>query len=187
MAGDEGSRLRTRAGTGAMFATTIALVAVVGASLVRFPFGNSLASEPATRTRAVSSTTLVGNIASPPPATSAPAPAPTHDIEIVTRPPGARVEITPVDGAIPTITGRSPLNASVGEGRIDIRLTLDGHETRTEHVEVTRNRRFKWWLDPEGPRHRKVTQFKTGAPVEVILTTDGAGGRAGEHRRDLIK
>lgn len=187
MAGDEGSRLRTRARTGAMFATTIALVAVVGASLVRFPFGDSLASESAGRARVVSSATLAGNIASdpapsdpaPPSATPSPtrtpSPTPTHEVKIVTRPARARVEVTPVDGATPPITGTSPLTATVDEGPVDIRVALDGHETRTRRIEVTRDRRFTWWLDPEGLLHRKVTQFKTGAaPKQVVFSPDGS-------------
>jgi YVTN family beta-propeller protein len=161
-----------------MFATTIALVAVVGASLVRFPFGSSSASEPGAGAAAVSSATLAGNTASEPASpAAAPGPSPepsTHEIEIVTRPEGARVELTPVAGTAPGITGTSPLTATISEGTVDVRVSLDGHETRTQRVDVTRDRRFKWWLDPEGTLHHKVTQFKTGAaPEQVTFNPQG--------------
>jgi len=179
MAGTEGSGLRRSAEAGAMFATTIALVAVVGASLVRFPFGSSSASEPGAGAAAVSSATLAGNTASEsasPAAAASPSPAPpsTHEIEVVTRPEGARVELTPVDGTAPSITGMSPLIATISEGSVDVRVSLDGHETRAQRVDVIRDRRFKWWLDPEGALHHKVTQFKTGAaPEQVTFNPQG--------------
>lgn len=202
MAGDEAARLRPRAGTGAMLATTIALVAVVGVSLVRFPFGSSHATEPAERPRAVASATLAGSIHSE--TVPSAAPVSTHEVEIVTRPAGARVQIASVDGTGAHITGSSPLTATVDAGPIDVRVTVHGHETRTQRITVTRDRRVTWWLEPEGSLHRKVTQFKTGAPPkQVAFHPDGTqvwvgletgdlldaivGGRAGEHRSDLIK
>lgn len=148
MAGDGAARLRPRAGAGAILATTIALVAVVGVSLVRFPFGSSHATEPAERPRTVASATLAGSIRSE--AAPSPTPVSTHEIEIVTRPAGARVEITAVAGTGPHITGRSPLTATVDEGAIDVRVTVDGHETRTQRITVAQDRRVKWWLGPDG-------------------------------------
>ena len=176
MAGDHRSRLQQGAGTGALlFATTIALVAVVGASLVRFPFGASAASElaaaePSARPTEVSSATLTGSTRSVMPS---PSPTATHALRIATRPRGARVEITQAGSQRVVARGTAPFTARVPEGRVEVRTTLDGHEPRRERLTVTGDRRHTWWLSPRGQLHDKVTQFATGrAPAQVTFSPD---------------
>ncbi len=100
-----------------------------------------------------------------------PTPAPEHRIRIVTRPRGADVEIA-ANGA-ETITGTAPMSVEVPEGRLDVTLTHPDRGVLHRQVTVTRDRRFRWWLDPEGQLHHKVAQFKTGpAPKQVAFSPD---------------
>ncbi|MBW3603588.1 MAG: YncE family protein [Actinobacteria bacterium] len=65
------------------------------------------------------------------------------------------------------------MTAEVPEGTVDVTLTHPDRGVLYRRVTVRRNRRFRWWLDPDGQLHHKVAQFKTGsAPKQVAFTPD---------------
>lgn len=165
--GDRRSQMRSRAGTGAIFALTIALTAVVGASLIRFPFGASQPFAQAPDAPALASAMLTGT-------TPEPSATPTHEITVVTRPAGARVTVTPSGGAAPAVSGHSPLTATVSEGEVQVDIAHAGRASRTETLPVNRDRTYTWWLDPKGALHHKVAQFAGVAdPARIAFGPDG--------------
>lgn len=81
------------------------------------------------------------------------------------------VEIAPVDAS--PVSGTSPFVAEVPEGPVDVTVTHPDRGVLYRRVEVRRDRRYRWWLDPPDQLHHKVTQFKTGAaPKQVAFTPD---------------
>jgi YVTN family beta-propeller protein len=99
-------------------------------------------------------------------------PVPRHRVRIATRPRRADVTITPESGG-PALTGRSPFTAEVPEGVATVSITRRGRQPLERRLAVERDRQVRWWLDPRGQLHHKVTQFRTGsAPKQVAFTPD---------------
>jgi len=143
-----------------------AVASIVGEMQASF---RDIAGQTTSDVRTEPAATTAGATPTPPETT---APVPRHRVRIATRPRGADVTITPEDGG-PALTGTSPFTAQVPEGSATVSITRRGRQPLERRLSVERNRKVRWWLDPRGQLHHKVTQFTTGsAPKQVAFTPD---------------
>ena len=108
----------------------------------------------------------------PPPAPVVQAAPVPHRLRVVTHPDGAIVEVRRGERVV--ASGKSPFDAVVDGGPLDVVVAHDGFNRLTEPVVLDGDRTLDLWLDPAGLLHHKLREFTTGAaPKQVAFTPDG--------------
>ncbi len=93
-------------------------------------------------------------------------------LQIITHPEGADVEVRRGEQVL--AHAKSPFDAIVEGGALDVVVTHDGFNRLTEPVVLDGDRALDLWLDPLGLLHHKLREFTTGAaPKQVAFTPDG--------------
>jgi DNA-binding beta-propeller fold protein YncE len=98
---------------------------------------------------------------------------PTHRLIVTSHPEGATLVIQAPNRVTQTV--KTPFRARLLVTNVTLTLKLDGYNSVTRPVELTKNRKVNLWLDERGQLLHKLGEFKTGsAPKQVAFSPDGS-------------